>query len=96
MLLLNRVLLHDKTMIAKNLGEGESSHEGHKLTTSKESQTEFNDVIRNFFKRNILLLKSRIDSLPNNDLEVQYRDSNDEDILFLEFNNLQVEENEPD
>ena len=93
MILLNRVLLHDKTLITMNLDpENPEAPTAHKLMTNQDAQTEFNDLIRNFFKRHILSLKSRIDSLPSNDLSKQYRDSNDEDILFLEFNNLIISE----
>lgn len=88
MILLNRVILHDKTLVVKNLGDKEAETKSHKLCTSKELQTEFDDLIRNYFKRHILGLKSFIDSIPEDDIHVQYKDSNDEDLLFTEFNNL--------
>lgn len=89
--LLNRVLLHDRTLVIKNFDSENDSHAiVHKVVTNNEVQTDFNDVIRNFFKRNILDTKSYIDSILRADLHEQYKDSNDEDVLFLEFNNIKI------
>jgi len=72
MILLNRVLLHDKTFVASNASEHEQGEEKYKLCKNSEVQTEFNDLIRNYFKGNILVIKSRIDAIPIESLNEQY------------------------
>jgi hypothetical protein len=94
MILLNRVLLNDKTLVSTNLGEN-NKFQQHTICTNDAVQTEFNDLIRNFFKRNLLKLKSFIDCVSLEDLHKQYNDSNDEDILYIEFSNFKVSESEP-
>ena len=94
MIIFNRIIFHDKELVTTNTGNDDDPREGHKLVKSKEVQTEFNDLIRNFLKRNIIMLKSSIDSLPIDFLHEQYKDSNDEDILFVEYNNIIMEEKE--
>ena len=58
------------------------------MSGNKEVQTEFNDLIRNILKRNLLEIKSHIDSIPLESLSEQYKDSNDEDLLYMEFRNI--------
>lgn len=94
MIILNRVIFHDKELVTTNTSDTDKYKEPHKLVTSKEVQTEFNDLIRNFLKRNIMMLKSSIDSIPVDFLHEQYKESNDEDILFVEYNNIKMEEAE--
>ena len=94
MILLNRVTFHDKELVTTNTSDKNDFKEAHKLVTNKDVQTEFNDLIRNFLKRNIMKLKSSIDSIPVDFLHEQYKESNDEDILFVEYNNIKMEEAE--
>lgn len=89
MILLNRVYLHDKTLITQNSDATEGADIAYRMKTNKECQTEYNDLIRNFMRRHLLSLKSHVDSIPLESLTDQYKDSNDEDLIFMEFRNVQ-------
>ncbi|CAI2365470.1 unnamed protein product [Moneuplotes crassus] len=89
MILLNRVYLHDKTLATQNSDSTGGVDIAYRMKTNKECQTEYNDLIRNFMRRNLLFLKSHIDSIPLESITEQYKDSNDEDLIFMEFRNIQ-------